>query len=178
MPLLLQKDIKSEFKKIPLYSQYLDIRESEWKTKSCGVVSLSMLLAFWGKHISPENLLKEGLFSGAYIPGIGWTHKGLAKLAIKQGLFGKNFDWFSKSPKQAFKKLVFYLGKYPVIASIHKNFKLENEGHLILLVEIKNNQIFYFEPNSKTRKNILQVVSIDKFLSGWKRRIILVKPKM
>ena len=160
---------------VPLYSQFLDVPSRPWKRRACGAVALRSMLMYWNISISASQLIREGQHLNAFVPGIGWTHKGLAQLAKRHGLYGKNFDWAKKTPNDAFHSLMTHLRKYPVIASIHHDFKTKNTGHLIVLTGYNTSTIFYNEPASKTRKNITQHISLSRFLYGWKRRIIVVK---
>lgn len=177
MPSHSQSGTGSTTHRIPRYSQHLDIREPEWQPKSCGVVAVGMVLAYWGNRSKPQRLLREALFLGAYVPGIGWAHRGLAELAEQQGFYGKNFDWFSEPPVRAFEKLIRHVNRYPVIASIHKQFKVENGGHLIVVTGIHDGFVFYHEPDSTGREEIERSTPIETFIYGWKRRIIVVKPR-
>lgn len=161
---------------VPAYSQFLDVKDNKWKDASCGIVSLKMVLDFWGKNKNSEigKLIKLGLNNKAFIPDVGWKHKELALLVRKFGLRGRNYDWFRDNPKIAFKKLLPKLKKYPVIVSIHRNLELGKSGHLVVLTGAGNKQVFYNDPDSKTRKGIKKESSLNKFLKGWKRRIIVI----
>lgn len=164
--------------KVPAYSQILDVKEKKWKDASCGVVSLKMVLDFWdkSKSLPIRELIDLGLKQNAFIPDVGWKHKELALLAEKFSLKSRNYDWFKDSPKVAFKKLMPKLKKYPVIVSIYKNLEPGKSGHLVVLTGIKNKRVFYNDPDSKTRKDIKRQSSLDDFLSGWKRRVIVIYP--
>ena len=154
--------------------QFLDIEDKKWKSRSCGIVSLKSILEYWGVKENIKDLIDLGLKKGAYISGIGWKHKGLALIAKDYGLVGKNYDWFKNKPETAFKKLLPKLKKYPVIISIYKNLKPGKSGHLVVLTGHENGQIFFNDPDSKTKKGIQKKVGFEKFLIGWKRRIIVI----
>src|SRR3989344_7065379 len=163
---------------VSCYSQFLDVEDVSWRKKSCGIVALKMILDYWNVRMSAcDALIKEGIKSRAYMKDVGWTHKGLVALAKKYNLKGRNFDWFGNSPEAAFRKMEKYLRLYPIMASVHKDFDLRNNGHLIVLTGLVNSNIFYNDPDFKERENIRQKVSLGKFLKGWKRRIIVVYPK-
>ncbi len=164
------------FHKVPKYSQHLHIKNKDWKTKTCGIAGLCMILEYFDKKIPAEMLLNQGLKIKAYLPGIGWKHKGIVKLAKKFRLNGKNFDWAKLNTKTAFLKLKNYLKKYPILASIHLNFNPKNGGHLVVITGISETKIFYNDPDSKTEKQISKSIPIKKFLTGWKKRIIVIYP--
>lgn len=163
--------------RIPRYSQFLDVRAPEWRSRACGIVATKMLIDALtparGKKIATDALIARGIAKGAYINGIGWSHKGLASLARSCGFFSKNHDWFSLSPADALKKLE-SIGT-PLLASVHKFFNPKNGGHIIVVTKIQGNTVFYLEPASRTRNTIARTTSLARFLKGWKRRVITIK---
>lgn len=123
-------------------------------------------------------LIRKGNHRGAFLPGIGWTHKGIVALAIQAGLYGRNYDWAKCAPKEAFQKLLPYLRRNPVIASIYKDFTPKASGHLIVLTGFDGKKIYYNDPIAKQRNDIKRTISLATFLRGWKRRVIVVhKPR-
>ncbi|MEK7465178.1 MAG: cysteine peptidase family C39 domain-containing protein [Patescibacteria group bacterium] len=164
---------------IPAYSQHLDIKDKKWRRRSCGVVAFKMVLDFWEKQTSPTfpELLKNGQKMKAYIRGVGWSHAGIAKLAKKYGFAGKNFDWFLKKSEWAFKKTRIFLKTGPVIVSIHKDLNPKKSGHLVVVTRITASRVYYLDPDAYARDNIRRVASKKRFLAGWKRRMIIVRPR-
>lgn len=166
--------------KLPAYSQFLDIKDKGWEKRACGIVSLKMVLDFWSKKAGikypPVDELIKKYHRGAYINKIGWSHKGLARIARRYGLKGENCDWAHYSTKDALALLETKLAIAPVIASIHKNLNPALPGHLVVITEIKKDKIFYNDPDSKTRNKIKRSASLKQFLKGWKRRVIVIKP--
>jgi ABC-type bacteriocin/lantibiotic exporter with double-glycine peptidase domain len=160
---------------IPL-SQFLDVKKRGWKNKSCGIVSLAMVLNWWipNFNLSCDELLDLALKENAYLKGVGWKHKELALLVKKFNLRGKNFDWFYEDNEKAFKKFLNFLKRGPVIVSIYKNFKNSEGGHLIVALKVDKSFVYFLEPKAKKREKIFQKVSIQKFKNGWKRRIIVI----
>lgn len=164
---------------IPFYSQHLDIKDKKWRHRSCGIVALKTALDFWGGETSPTfpELLKNGRRMKAYIRGVGWNHAGIARLARKYGFGGKNFDWFPKKPKWAFEKTRTFLKTGPVIASIHKNLDPAQSGHLVVITRITANRVYYLDPDAYAHDKIRRIASKKRFLAGWKRRIIIIRPR-
>ncbi len=168
---------------VPPYSQYLDIKNQEWQHRGCGIIALKSILDFWSdknKKTYPDGdkLVEIGLGLNAYIPGVGWRHKELVEIAKSFGLDGKNFDWFQKPPKEAFQEMIPHLEKYPLAVSVHPLFETQNQGgHLVVLTGFENNILYYNDPAAKTREKITQKIILNKFLKGWKRRIIAIYPK-
>ena len=165
--------------KLKPLSQILDIRDLKWQKKSCGIVSLAMVLNFLNKKkINPNDVLSKALdIDGAYIKKIGWSHKGIVDISKKFGFSAKAYDLNDKTNEYAFEKLAELLTNGPVIVSIHKDFNAKKRGHLIVVSGVKNGKVEYFEPNSKTRKEIRKEIDIYKFVKGFKRRFIFVKDK-
>jgi len=160
-------------------SQFLDVKNKKWQNKSCGIISLKIVLSYWlGEkfNTSIEKLIKLGLKENAYLENIGWKHKGLAKIAEKFGLKAKNFDWFKENNSKAFKKFLKFLKKGPVIVSIYKNFKVGESSHLIVAFKNDRKYIYILEPAAKKRNDIFQKINLKKFKAGWKKRIIFIFP--
>ena len=159
--------------KVPFYSQYdLDIEKS-WQNKACGLASVMMLIHYYkGEPVDSKNLFETAIKNNAYLPNIGFKHRELAELASNYNLKGENFDWFKLDIEEAFNKLLSLLETQPVIASIYSHFDPENKnGHLIVLTGFDKENIFYNDPQAGPDKSI----SIEDFLKGWKKRIIVIK---
>src|SRR3990167_9836642 len=79
---------------VPLYSQVSDISSVAWQQKGCVVADVAMIVEFYKpKTTSVQKVLEEGIKGGAYVKNVGWSHAGLAGLALKHGLVGKTFDF-------------------------------------------------------------------------------------
>jgi len=166
---------------VPEYSQYLDIEDENWQGKTCGIVSFKMLIDYWldNPKTEPENfseLVEEGLGYAGYIPGVGWRHKELAQMAKGFGLDGESFDWNNEHADIAFNKTVVYLSRHPVMASIHRGLEEGGSGHLVVLTGYDDGKIFYNDPDSEKRSDVERDAPLEKFLSGWTKRIIVVHP--
>ncbi len=160
--------------KVPTRSQYLHIHHREWKDRSCGIVSVGMVLLFYKKIVTMDELLKQGLRAGAYKEPYGWTHAGLVSLAQKYKLHAAAYDWSKDIADEAFLKLVSFLEEGPVLASIHKDFDQKNGGHLIVITGFKDGIIYYNEPASKKGESIKRKISKEIFLEGWKKRMLAI----
>lgn len=164
---------------VPAYSQYLDVKNRAWKRRSCGIVALKMVLDFFEPKRTGtrtlSRLIRARTRAHAYIPNVGWSHAGLARIAMRYGLKGKNYDWFRESSRSAFKKMIRFLKRGPVIASIYRNLNPNMHGHLVVITGFQKNIVYYHDPDSKARNAIPRKVPLKKFLRGWKRRIIVVR---
>jgi ABC-type bacteriocin/lantibiotic exporter with double-glycine peptidase domain len=169
---------KTKKHKVPTYSQFLDTKNSSWKNRSCGITALKSILEYeLGKSPSIDDLIKIGLENNAYIKGIGWKHKELAEIANNFGLKGKNLEWRNLKPKEAFKKILKFFPKNPIMASVFKNFNPKNNGHFIVLTGFENNKIYYNETASKKREEIKKEIPLEKFLKGWRKMIVVITKK-
>lgn len=172
------------FWSVPEFSQFLGVAKEEWKKRSCGVVSLSMVLNYlnpsFGGSILTHWLIDRAMERGdCYLEGIGWRHKGLVALAEEFDYAGKCFDFFNKSDEKALKKFFSLLRKGPVIVSVYNDFDPENRGgHLIVAKGFDKGgetMIFINDPAvcEKYGKKTM-AVSLDRFIKGWKRRFISI----
>lgn len=165
----------------PLYSQHLDVPVKKWKTRSCGIVALKTVMDFWEMRASQRRvagfsaLINDGEKIGAYIPHVGWRHKGLVQLARKNGFTARNYDDNVLTDRAAFSRLQENLLRGPVIVSIHRNLNLKNHGHLVVVIKTEKGVVFYLDPDSRSRSGIMRKVAVQKFVRGWKRRIITVR---
>jgi ABC-type bacteriocin/lantibiotic exporter with double-glycine peptidase domain len=164
---------------VPLVSQYALTGDPYWKIRNCGIAALLMVLRFYIPELktSGDELFRLALAKGAHLPNVGWKHRELAQTAEEFGLQGANYDWFGQSPEYAFEMLLHELKKGPVIASVHKNFNLENGGHLVVVTGYENGTVYINEPAEEDIKKVPQQIPRDVFLRGWKRRIIVVRKK-
>jgi ABC-type bacteriocin/lantibiotic exporter with double-glycine peptidase domain len=166
----------------PKYSQHLDVEESDWQDKSCGILCLKTLLDYWGEkegipHRDADELIQEGLSIDGYIPGVGWKHKELVELARQHGFDGENLEWPDEHPDVAFNKAVPHLMEHPIMASVHKNLIEGNGGHLVVVTGYEDGKIFYNDPDSELRDDVERSVTLKEFLDGWKQRIVVIHPE-
>lgn len=173
-------EIKHTIKPI---SQIRDVKDRTWKRRSCGIASLCMVKNHYNTAInkrSLQELIDTGVKIGAYRPGVGWTHQGLIDLAKQYGFQGERFDHSQTDPEEGFNTLLTHVDQGPVIASIHKDFDRKNGGHLIVVNGyIKNDSgtiISIVDPQSKKRKRNIRTISQARFMNGWKKRFIVIRP--
>ena len=166
--------------KVRKLSQYLDVpKNSGWRDKSCGIVSLVMLIKYYIPNFNKNaiiHLIGLGYNQKAYIDGVGWTHDGLIRLAKRFGFEGERFDVNSLPEEEGLKKLFKALETKPVIASIYKDSIQQNGGHLVVLTgfDSKRNLIFYNDPGAVIRDKVWQKVPFPAFQKAWKKRFIVL----
>lgn len=168
---------------VPLISQHsikLKNDDGHWYNRACGIVSLVMVMKYYESLLKTKSLIEELIEKGEkdfYIKGVGWKHDGIIELAKAYGFAGKKFDVSNLSDKDAIKKLYLIMNIGPVIASIYKDLKQNNGGHLVVASEFNKNIISFNDPNIVEKKNIPKKASLDEFNQGWKKRFIIILPE-
>lgn len=181
---------------VPYYSQYVDVKNEEWKHRSCGIVCAKMMLAYLGmaRGVSLDDFILEGITLGAYSE-YGWTHKGIASLAEMYGATLIPQEWRKKinSPEgyevQFTEGLAVLLTEIragrPVIVSVVKKFKYPRKFHMVILVgEVKNDQqitqgLLYHDPEySSVEEGAFRIVSLAVFQEYWRGMAILCNPSL
>lgn len=160
---------------VPLYSQISDISSPDWKQKGCGVVDVAMIVEYYKPKTTTVNeVLKEGISSGAYQKNVGWKHAGLAALAPKYGLTGKVVDFSKFNKETSLSEFQNVIKQGPAIASIHRGFNAKSSfGHLIVITGFDDNFIYYNDPG---KHEGIRKVPVSEFMGGWKRKLIVIRP--
>lgn len=171
-------DIPSQngnFREVPFYSQFEDISDPEWQKLGCGIADLAMLIELYKPGVvSVDALLQEGIDSGAFINGAGWSHAGLVTLAGKYGLTGQTYDFSGLDKNAAFTELAKILQEGPVIVSVYYKFEFGNPiPHLAVITGISNGKVFYNDPAEASGG---YEISIEDFQKAWKKRGIAIRP--
>lgn len=162
---------------VPFYSQLEDISDPYWKGKGCGIASLAMVMDFFKPNTvtSVDNLLREGIKSGAYLNRAGWIHAGLIDLSKRYGFDGQGHYWDNTSKEIALSNLSVALENGPVIASVYYTFDpLSPIPHLVVINSIDDKNVHYNDPAEPSGGG---VISIEDFQTGWKQRIIAIRPR-
>lgn len=161
---------------VPHWTQYYDIHDDFWQGRSCGIVSLAMILDYYGVNFDIKQLIERAIEIDQYDPEIGWKHQTIVDLAKEYGFKAK------RTEDDSIENLVGSLKEdQPVIISIHKDWKPGNGGHLAVLngyFESDDGVVegFYVcDPIGASYKHKNQFIPKDKFHEGWKRRAIYVK---
>jgi uncharacterized protein YvpB len=159
---------------VPSFSQISDISTASWKQKGCGVADVAMIVEFYKPNTtSVQKVLEEGIKSGAYVKNVGWSHDGLASLALKHGLVGKTVDLSVEKDTSAFKEFKEIVEDGPVIASIHRGFNPKSRnGHLIVVTGFDDELVYYNDPG---KHDGIRTVAIADFIKGWKKKLIVIR---
>ncbi|HEY4503033.1 MAG TPA: C39 family peptidase [Candidatus Paceibacterota bacterium] len=159
---------------VPLYSQISDITSIAWQQKGCGVADVAMIVEFYKPNTTTvQKVLEEALKGGAYVKNVGWSHAGLAALAVKHGLVGKTVDLSSLKSEAALSQFKDEVKEGPVIASIRRGFDPSSPyGHLIVITGFDDKLVHYNDPGKRDGK---KTVTITDFMKGWKKRLIVIR---
>ena len=170
---------------VPFLSQIDNVSDIDWKEKSCGVVCLAMVIAFYEKkERNIDDFIALGEQVDAYSEeASGWYHHGLCKIANIYGYTAWRRKWYlseadiakfteegrTKADNDAYNQQALKEGIYsierslandiPVIVSMDKEFCDTKESHLVVVtgVEREGEELkgFYFH-NPDTRTAIQQ----------------------
>lgn len=179
-------------------SQYRDITDKHWKDKSCSLCCLWMALKSLKDDfdLSPDELLKEGLYINAFIDPGFWKHDKLAILAHNHGLpayaeefksipFGKETKYSDSIRDFGIQKIFDFLKNKEgiVIVSIPKDFIYFDKPHSILIHSVREEfngdileQYFIYNDTAKDdEKNGKDLeINIKDFKDKWRRLAIFV----
>ncbi len=160
---------------VPYHSQIQEITSHTWQQQGCGITSLAMIIDFYKPNvISVNNLLKQGIASGAFINNVGWSYNGLIQLSKKYGLDGKTYDFAALTADKAYGELKNKLKDGPVIVSVHYKFDRNNPmAHMVVIDGVDHDTVYYNDPSGKVG---MGQISSTKFLSSWKKRFIVIRP--
>lgn len=159
---------------IPFYSQFKDIESVSWRNKSCGIASLAMIINYYRPGtITPQQLLIQGINSGAYVADAGWSHQGLINLAQKYDLVGETYYLTELSSSEAFDQFNDVIKEGPAIVSIHYKFDPKNPiPHLVVITNIEGDTVYYNDPATDGGN---KEISVDQFKKAWKKRFITIR---
>jgi hypothetical protein len=174
---------------VPFSSQYADLGHHEWRARGCGIASLKMVMDFWhaqnsaNKTIPLDDLLQAGLAMNAYIPDVGWSHRGLAALAQQYGYEAYNVDVAPNSPtpktkQEAWNMLVAELERGPLLVSVFSRFDPESRsGHIITMTGWDGHLVAFNDPVEMDAWEGKKLLALRTFLPAFKQRFIVVRPQ-
>lgn len=169
---------------VPHLIQFYDIEDPQWQERTCAIVSLVMVMGYYGKEVNLEEAVEKGQkikvkdpklgTVGGYDPEFGWRHDAIVGLAKHYG-----FKSYRKED-DTIESLMESLEKQePVIINIYKNFDPENGGHLAVLTGyyVADTELIGFyvnDPIGPSYKHKDQFIELENFERGWKKRAIYV----
>ena len=129
-----------------------------------------------------EELLAHGLEVGAYLQGIGWSHRGLVEVAHRYGYKGFNVDSADnsltpKSPHEAWAMVTRELEQGPLLVSVFAGLDpYRGGGHIVVLTGVHDELTFFNDPEEMSAREGYKTVALEAFLRAFKRRYIVIRP--
>ncbi|MCC6934114.1 MAG: C39 family peptidase [Candidatus Yanofskybacteria bacterium] len=173
---------------VPFSSQYTDLGDHEWRARGCGITSLKMVMDFWHRvtgsrcATTVDELLARGRAIGAYIPGVGWSHRGLVNLAREYGYEGFNADHAEQAPipkdaAEAWGLLLSELARGPVLASVYSGLDPHRGGgHIVVVTGFFDGLVALNDPEEMHEREGRRLIALEVFLTAYKRRFIVIRP--
>lgn len=174
--------------RVPKYSQHLDVKSPYWQRRSCAVISLIMVMEFYGVKIADFDAFIKEYNKKRYgenkelktrHPKFGWYHQAIINIASEFGFQGERKEFDKESPDEIFSWLEKKIKDSPIMASVYKEINpAKGGGHLLVItgVEGSNGKKIYFnDPDVESRDEIKKEMEFEKFLKGCKKRFIIIK---
>lgn len=142
---------------VPYYSQYLEVKDSDWNIRSCSGSCVAMAVEFLsGKKVDILEYMQTAEKEGGYDKINGASHDYIISFFEKAGL--KSWRYKNTETKDILmdtKPLIESLENgNPVIVSVNKIILEQKKFHLILLVGFEKNEegeithFYYHEPEA------------------------------
>ncbi|MCC6405415.1 MAG: C39 family peptidase [Candidatus Yanofskybacteria bacterium] len=172
---------------VPFSSQYTDLGDHEWRARGCGITALKMVMDFWhlrdtrSRTAAVDELLERGRAIGAYVQGVGWSHRGLVNLARAYGYEGCNVDHAEKGPSpktapEAWGALCSELAHGPVLASVYAGLDPHRGGgHIIVVTGFFEGLVAFNDPEQMDEREGRRLIALEPFLAAFKRRFIVIR---
>ncbi len=178
--------------KIPYYSQHDDVREQEWKDRSCAIVCVKMVLEYCRpetRSLGIDALIREGVEIGGLNENKDWLHEKLVQLLRNHGVvsYRQEFKTLNKDFEEDFlRDGIFKLEevldkKKPVMVSVPKRFEEGNSFHMIVLTGTKKSLLgtvegfYYNDSDYRNNEGENLFVDIDVFRRLWRRMAVFVE---
>lgn len=175
-------------------SQYRDIEDKVWKDKACSLCCMWMALKSLREDfaLSPDELLKQGLYINAFVDPGFWRHDRLTVLAHNYGFpsyaeefksmpFGEETEYAIHILNYGVEKIFNFLKNKEgmVIVSVPKDFIHFDKPHSVLFHSIKEeNGKKYFVYNDSAQDNEENgenlTIDTEDFKNKWRRLAIFI----
>lgn len=180
---------------VPYCSQRLDVSDSYWQNRACGMACVKMILDYYFSknmgHLVSNNLddlIKEGVGKKGYCER-GWIHDVLVGMMKERGLevFRKEYKSADENEQnnlveKAIKEITNFLKeKRPVIISAIKNFSEEKKFHMVILTGFEKGEngvigFYYHDPDSfSIEEGMHKFVPIGIFKKYWRKMSVYAK---
>jgi len=175
--------------RVPFSSQYTDLGHHEWRARGCGITALKMVMDYWhgvdvgNQTATLEEALAQGLRAGAYLPGIGWSHRGLVAVARYYGYEGFNVDVAANSPtpkssSEAWAMALAELEAGPLLVSVFSGLNPSRSGgHIVVLTGAHDGLVLLNDPEEMNAREGCKALAQEIFVPAFKQRYIVIRPQ-
>ncbi len=184
---------------IPYLSQHTAATDPYWKPRACAIVCIKLVgdFMFPGSMPSVDDLIHEGETVGGF-SARGWRHDYLAILLRNHGVLAYNQEYRTADAAQApqyvpsvfteqfleaaLLKIIHEIkAGRPVIVSVPGKQGLPTETHMVVVLGIEERDgrvlgLYCHNPDTQSPEEGRNVfISIEDFLSGWRRFCLYVE---
>lgn len=175
---------------VPYYSQFVDVQDSFWMLRACGMISLTMVSEFHGVQKGEIlTLCEEARTRGGYDIENGWIHDYLVTKAKELGL-----EAYRKEGLIDVQEIIASLDAgNPVIVSVEKRVLEQKRFHMIVLVGYDTVEastvspqgdssstmlLYYHEPESTDKeKGKFRSCDVSTFMQYFRGKAIFIQKK-
>lgn len=184
---------------VPFVSQYSVPRDEDGLSRACGMACVKKVVDFYQGEDRPlSDYMKEGkMIRDAFIPGIGWNHKGLVAILRNHGVGAYSEEFRSvfndietgtihSSPIEAdhidrgIRKIASEVqhGR-PVIVSGVKQWKEKDKFHDMIILGVESDRrvitgFYYHDPDDENIDGRNNFVDIKTFRDCWRKFAIFI----
>lgn len=168
---------------VPYFSQHLDVADTYWQKRSCGMACVKMALDFFKNDIpSLDDLVWQGVRIDGYGPS-GWVHSALVSVFDMYGILAERKEFKGELFEAGLSEILHSLeAGVPVIISAIKKFQEPDKFHMVLLVGFEKGDgmvrgFYYHDPDAETpEEGVNQFVSFEQFKTHWRRLALFILP--
>lgn len=197
MPEEMEKQMKVILQRVPYYSQFVHVKNPDWKLKSCTMACLKMAMEYVLSSSQPsiDDLFRESEFIQQDMVGRGLlttqatshgrTHDTIVKVAHNHGCLAHPEEFRSVSVNEdgtfgpsSYSEAMLEAGigrlcqsianNSPVIVSVSRKFEVGGTPHSVLIIGFEKDSGFYYrDPDSEEEESVLEGSFIS--LAGFKQ---------
>jgi hypothetical protein len=168
---------------VPYFSQHLNVADTYWQTRACGMACVKMALDFFHKNSPPlDDLVWQGVRIDGYGPS-GWIHAALVSILDMQGVAAERKEFkIGELYEAGIAEIILSLESgLPVIVSAVKKFEVADKFHMVLLTGFEKESdtvkgFYYHDPDAQTQEEGMnRFVSSEQFKKHWRRLAIFLR---
>jgi uncharacterized protein YvpB len=183
---------------IPFYNQLSDMVPKEYQRQACAIISLKMLIEYFGQKIDFLDLQNEGLFIKGK-ENAGWNHEAIVRILRNHGILAYRQEFLAHiinlenktSSISNYTSLFIQNGiekiktninnELPVLASfvsgfsqdLDKKISFNLEHHMVLISGFDEKGFFINDPLIPNGKDFF--IDFEHFIKYWRKFCIFVE---